>query len=169
MFLPGPQAALQLPIFTALPQSVVVLRGGTAVFEWAAYGNPEPYINWFKTGTALNAEVSKVRTVGSSLQIQNVQPEAAGVYACSAQNFVGTNNVSATLKVRGTFNVCLGIIVLSSQGKVLVCLWTHYEICASTDVYNVEFWCWCLGTWHGLSIVAQINSRYSLLRPYTGL
>lgn len=94
------------PIFLQKPLSKTVAKNTTVTFRCVVSGNPPPLVHWSKEQDSLllYARQRKDRfsvLEGATLQITNAMPEDEGEYKCIANNAVGSNATSASLRVRG--------------------------------------------------------------------
>ncbi|XP_063072486.1 leucine-rich repeat neuronal protein 2 [Engraulis encrasicolus] len=90
---------------STFPTLVKVKRGENIALHCRALAEPEPAIFWVTPkGVRLSPLSSygryQVRTEGT-LEILGVTPDEAGLYTCVAQNLVGADTRSLTLKVEG--------------------------------------------------------------------
>jgi hypothetical protein len=82
------------PTITTQPVGATVTVGGNAAFSVVAAGTPAPTYQWTKGGSAIAGGTS------ASLTLSNVQASAAGVYAVTVSNSVGSvTSSNATLTV----------------------------------------------------------------------
>ena len=79
------------PSFTSQPVSQLVLAGGTAVFNAAAFGTAPILYQWNKNGTPIPGATS------TALTLTNVQSTNAGSYTLTASNSVGGAISSAAI------------------------------------------------------------------------
>ncbi|XP_030633523.1 leucine-rich repeat neuronal protein 2 [Chanos chanos] len=87
------------------PSYIQVKHGENIALHCRALAEPEPSIYWvIPKGMRLSPSISygryRVLTEGT-LEISGVTPEEAGFYTCVAQNLVGADTRSLTLKVEG--------------------------------------------------------------------
>ncbi len=87
-------AASTPPIITSQPQSVATDENGFAIFSVSASGNPSPHFQWQFSGTNLTGQTA------STLALNNVNSNQAGIYSCFITNSAGsTNSLSVSLLV----------------------------------------------------------------------
>ena len=88
-------------------------------------------ISWFLKGAVVSSDPSVTTTMigtrASMLMITNVGYRHSGTYTCKASNEAGTEDVSATLKVNGTFQP-VGELRRNSLQWALACIVDlHYK------------------------------------------
>jgi hypothetical protein len=82
------------PVITSQPQSEATAEGGFAIFSASATGNPSPSFQWQLDETNLPGATS------STLALNNVNSNQAGIYSCAITNSAGaTNSISVSLIV----------------------------------------------------------------------
>jgi titin len=101
-----PQNAAQAraPMFITPLRNIAVVSGQPAKFECIVQTEPPPNILWSKNGRIIehsNDYQLHYRNGVCRLTISQAYPEDAGIYSCTATNFVGTANTTATLQVPG--------------------------------------------------------------------
>ena len=107
------------PVITAAPVDIADLQESNIVFTCNVTGGPRPDITWWREDdnsveliqitdvigvTMIDSEAfggERGRT--SNLIILDIQPSAAGVYVCRADNDAGRVEARATLTVLGGF------------------------------------------------------------------
>ena len=91
---------LEPPSFINIPDSLELLRGGSAIFNALARGRPAPKVTWYKDGKPIRrlARLLSVQDdvdpillqVASEIRLADVAPELNdGVYTVEAVNSVG--------------------------------------------------------------------------------
>ena len=93
------------PEFILTLRNRTVIEGSTARLASRVMGVPEPAVQWYKDGHAVNhggrAEIS-VDGGGHTLIVKDCQLEDAGQYTCDASSKAGSAKTSAILTVQGT-------------------------------------------------------------------
>ena len=96
--------------------NTTVREGNTSTITCEALGYPPPTIVWSRTSGTLSDRVSvsdsisvptgygNVTRVSVNLTIVNASREDTGVYICSANNSVGSNNRNVNITVQCKFN-----------------------------------------------------------------
>ena len=79
-----------LPAFTTQPSAQSAIAGGSVTFTAAVTGTPTPTLQWFKGDTALSGQTA------STLTLNNVQPDDAGVYKVVATNSAAPSGVASS-------------------------------------------------------------------------
>ncbi|KAG9339724.1 hypothetical protein JZ751_023371 [Albula glossodonta] len=87
------------------PSRVRVKRGGNLALHCRALAEPEPVIFWVTPGgqrLSPTASYEKYRVLAEgTLEIHGIGTEEAGFYTCVAQNLVGADTRSVTVRVEG--------------------------------------------------------------------
>ena len=111
------QASIQVhiiskfPVLIKVPANVSVDPNGQVSLHCAAQGTPIPQILWSSYGDETLQEKSNVRigdfvssdgAVHSFVNLTQLDAQDAGLYTCSARNFLGTQSASAFISVKGT-------------------------------------------------------------------
>ena len=99
-----PGKSISAPSIVAPPMSMVVNETGTASFQCAVEGNPEPKVTWLKQNSSLLADKRVVPSHGG-LMITDVTSQDEGTYTCAARSILGEIKSSATLFVQGILQV----------------------------------------------------------------
>ena len=93
----------------------IIIEGNTTTITCVAFGYPSPIIVWSKIDGVLNDRISvsdsislptgygNVTRVSVNLTITNASREDTGVYICSANNIVGSDNNNASITVQCKF------------------------------------------------------------------
>ena len=68
-------------------------------------GQPAPTITWFKDQQIIDQK--KIIASGTILRLEKVSDKDEGLYKCLAENIVGTDAFSWSVKVRGTSRIFL--------------------------------------------------------------
>ena len=108
-------------VATVIPLNKTIVRErNTTIITCEALGYPPPTIVWSRTNGTLSDRVSvsdsvsvptgygNVTRVSVNLTITNASREDTGVYMCSANNSVGSDNKSISITVQCKFTI-LGI------------------------------------------------------------
>lgn len=87
------------------PSSKVVKEKDSVSFTCAANSDPKPRVTWqLPNGTVVSKETASSGNIhvlqNNTLNIEIVQEDNQGIYACIASNSVGTRKVKATLSVQ---------------------------------------------------------------------
>ena len=102
--------------------NTMVIEGGTTIITCEALGYPPPTVVWNRIDGNLSDRVSvsdsvsvptgygNVTKVSVNLTITNVYKEDAGVYTCSANNSIGSDNRNVSITVQCKFILCILII-----------------------------------------------------------
>ncbi|MBI3875485.1 MAG: immunoglobulin domain-containing protein, partial [Verrucomicrobia bacterium] len=80
---PAPLTVLLPPLILQPPQGVTVVGGTNVLFSILAIGNPPPFFQWFRNGTAIP------NATNSTLLLTNVTTNIAGLYLVSVTNTAG--------------------------------------------------------------------------------
>ena len=96
------------PSITSLTDNstVVIAEGNMETITCEAIGYPPATLEWSRSDGALSDRVSVSDTflsgfgVGLNLTITNASREDAGVYTCSANNSIGSDNESISVTVQ---------------------------------------------------------------------
>lgn len=109
------QAAIQVhiiskfPVLIKVPANVSVDPNGQVSLHCAAQGTPIPQILWSSYGDETLQEKSNIRigdfvssdgAVHSFVNLTQLDAQDAGLYTCSARNFLGTQSASAFISVK---------------------------------------------------------------------
>lgn len=89
-------------VTTALPATLSVKDGEALEIKCEFKGDPEPQINWTKSGEPLTSSdvvALKYRNRVAVLTIPEVFPEDEGTYVCTAANSMGKTTSQCVLKV----------------------------------------------------------------------
>ena len=102
----------------SLLNSTIVGEGNTTTITCEALGYPPPIVVWSRTNGTLSdnrvlvndsisvpTEYGNVTRVSLNLTIKNASREDTGVYMCSANNSVGSDNKSINITVQCEFIV----------------------------------------------------------------
>jgi len=97
------------PVFVIELQPLQMMDGGKATLECRVTGRPMPVsTQWSRDGKIIEVDNTEFvssyndKSGDSSLTINEVFPEDAGVYMCYAENQFGHANTKARLTVEGT-------------------------------------------------------------------
>ena len=97
------------PVFVIELQPLQTMDGGMATLECRVTGRPMPAsTQWSRDGKIIKVDNTEFvssydeKSGDSSLTINEVFPEDAGVYMCYAENQYGHANTNARLTVEGT-------------------------------------------------------------------
>ena len=96
----------------------IILEQNTTTITCETFGYPPPTIVWSRTNGALSDRVSvsdsvsvptgngNVTRVSVNLTITNAYREDTGVYTCSANNSIGSDDRSVSITVQCKFVIC---------------------------------------------------------------
>ena len=102
--------------------STTVREGNTTTITCEAFGYPPPTVVWNRINGSLSNRVSvsnsviasagngNVTRVSVNLTITNASREDTGVYTCSANNSIGSDNSDVNITIQCKFYSCLKII-----------------------------------------------------------
>ena len=76
-------------------EKLTVLDKSNVSIECMGKGMPSPSLSWSKDGLKLESAQSNV------LHLSRVSLEDAGLYACTMENFLGSDSQSVVLSVKG--------------------------------------------------------------------
>ena len=105
-------------------ESSIVRKGNTATILCKAIGYPPPSITWSRTNETLSDRVSvsdsvsvptgngNVTSVNVNLIITAASREDTGVYTCSANNSIGSDNRNVSITVQCKVFVMLHVVII---------------------------------------------------------
>jgi hypothetical protein len=114
------------PYFLEEPEDVTSLKGDDISLDCQVGGDPQPTVLWHREDGKL--PLGRTSIQNGRLSIENVNPQDEGVYACEAQNTVGTISVSATLSVHGNINIHIFVLSMAPIIKLSFLLLQHIPI-----------------------------------------
>lgn len=95
-----PGVTFLAPSIVVPPKSIVMSETGTASFQCAVGGIPQPKVTWLKDNSDLHAD-QRVFLSPVGLVIKNVTSQDSGMYTCVGGNTLGMAHSSAALSVQG--------------------------------------------------------------------
>ncbi|XP_017550208.1 leucine-rich repeat neuronal protein 2 [Pygocentrus nattereri] len=126
---------------STFPSYIQVKHGDNIALHCRALAEPEPNIYWvIPKGLRLTPSTSfghyQVLTEGT-LEIFGVTPEEAGFYTCVAQNLVGADTRSLTLKVEGASRAHMTSAQRSKDSLEVRDIKEHYAVLSWQSGHNV--------------------------------
>ena len=94
-----PGQSLSAPTVLQPPVETIVNESQTAILKCIADGNPKPTVTWSKLNSVLPVGRHVVEPSGT-MTLNDVRPEDAGIYSCSADSLLGSANASAKIVVQ---------------------------------------------------------------------
>ncbi|KAG1672025.1 Muscle M-line assembly protein unc-89 [Nymphon striatum] len=115
------------PTFTRPLSDISIREGAVAVLSGDFEACPEPAVRWFKDGSEIRPDASKIRLETSPSNVSVIIPSTtvkdSGRYTCSISNMAGTGTSTGYLKVKGSemppqFDKRLEAMVVKSGDRV---------------------------------------------------
>ena len=108
-----PGEPISAPTVAVSPRKLTVNEGRSASFQCSVTGNPNPVIVWSRVNSESGLSLSAVSQ--GMLRLQNLKGSDAGIYRCSASNFLGNAHEDTQLEVNGEYSILAGIhkVILS--------------------------------------------------------
>jgi peroxidase len=89
-----------VPLITVSPEDKKVDVGTNVVLMCDAEGNPEPFFAWLKDDHTLKyTNRIYLATDNKTLNIDHIKESDAGLYVCSAENILGSDEATARVDV----------------------------------------------------------------------
>lgn len=108
LLVPADDLNMRSPTFSQPLTDLEIPDGSQLILQCTVNGDPEPQINWTRNGKQISSSEIidlKYKNGVAKLTINEVFPEDAAKYTCTATNSIGSESTSCHLRVKSKFTI----------------------------------------------------------------